>query len=159
MCIEVWLGSPVTLSVFGVRSVLAAEPLAGGDPLEVVSQLHGHKDGHWDHEEGCEKDDTACPGVEILALHLPVVLTQQEGEEVVILMVILSPLNDRVDTAHCCKHEQSILEGDVGQEGVVVADTHTIVDPGAVMVESLYALMASCTVSAPDCPQDLAFGA
>ena len=76
MCIKVRLGSPVALSVLSVRSVLAAEPLTGGDPLEVVSQLHGHKDGHWDHKEGCEKDDTACPGVEILALHLPVVLSQ-----------------------------------------------------------------------------------
>jgi hypothetical protein len=74
-------------------------------------------------------------------------------------MVILCPLNDRVDSAHSGKHEQSILECDVGQEGVVVADTHTIVDPRAVMVESLNALMTPCTVSAPDCPQDLAFRA
>ena len=75
MRIKVWLGSAVALSVLGVRPVLAAEPLTGGDPLEVVSQLHGHKYGHGDHEEGREKDNTACPGVEILALHLPVVLT------------------------------------------------------------------------------------
>ena len=39
VCIEIWLG-PVALSVLCVRSVLAAEPLTGGDPLEVVSQLH-----------------------------------------------------------------------------------------------------------------------
>ena len=42
MCIEVRLGCPVAFSILGVRSVLAAEPLTGGDPLEVVSQLHGH---------------------------------------------------------------------------------------------------------------------
>ena len=41
----------------------------------------------------------------------------------------------------------------------MVADTHAIVDPGAVMIESLYTLMAPCTVSTSYCPQDLAFGA
>lgn len=41
VCIEIRLG-PVALSVLCVRPVLAAEPLTGGDPLEVVSQLHGH---------------------------------------------------------------------------------------------------------------------
>jgi len=76
VCIEIWLGSPIALSVLGVRSVLAAEPLTGGDPLEVVSHLHGHKYGHGDHKEGCEKDNTPRPGVEILALHLPIVLAQ-----------------------------------------------------------------------------------
>ena len=40
VCIEIWLGCPIALSVLGVRPVLAAEPLTGGDPLEVVSQLH-----------------------------------------------------------------------------------------------------------------------
>jgi hypothetical protein len=41
----------------------------------------------------------------------------------------------------------------------MVADTHTIIDPGAVMIESLNTLMAPRTVSAPDGPQYLAFGA
>jgi hypothetical protein len=49
--------------------------------------------------------------------------------------------------------------GQEGQKGVVVSYTHTIVDPGAVMIESLYTLMAPCTVSTSYCPQDLAFGA
>ena len=41
----------------------------------------------------------------------------------------------------------------------MVADPHTIVNPRAVMIESLNTLMAPRTVSAPDGPQDLAFGA
>ena len=74
-------------------------------------------------------------------------------------MMILSPLDDRVDSTPCSQQEQSILESDVRQESVMVADPDTIVDPGAVMIESLHTLMAPRTVSAPDGPQDLAFGA
>jgi hypothetical protein len=66
----------LALGVLGIRSVLAAKPLAGGDPLEIVTQLHRHKQCHWDHKKGCQKDYTPCTGIEILALHLPVVLAQ-----------------------------------------------------------------------------------
>lgn len=41
----------------------------------------------------------------------------------------------------------------------MVADTHTIVDPGAVMIESLHTLIAPRTVSAPNSSQYIAFGA
>ena len=41
----------------------------------------------------------------------------------------------------------------------MVADTDTIIDPRAVMIESFHTLMADCAVSTSDGSQNLAFGA
>ena len=38
----------------------------------------------------------------------------------------------------------------------MVTDANTIVDPGTVMVEPLYTLVANAAVSGPICPDDLA---
>lgn len=43
------------------------------------------------------------------------------------------------------------LEDDVQQEVVVVADTDAVVDPGAVVVETLNAVVADLAVSASAC--------
>lgn len=43
MCIEIWVGSSLALDIIGVRSVLSAKSLTGGDSLEIVAQLHCDK--------------------------------------------------------------------------------------------------------------------
>lgn len=61
--------------------------------------------------------------------------------------------------AHTTVYEQCILAEDVAQKEVVIIYADAIIYPWTVMVKTLYTLVTYSTVSAPNCPQNLALRA